>query len=134
MRHLTELRVRFGDTDMLGHVNNASYFTYMEEARCDFVQAIGMKEVPLILASAKVDFRAQSYFGDTLEIETWVTRIGNSSFDVANVMRNAETGTVVFEGVAVIVYFDYAEQKPKRIPDDLRKLLEQYLEPASASE
>jgi acyl-CoA thioester hydrolase len=131
MRHLTELRVRFGDTDMLGHVNNASYFTYMEEARCDFVQAIGMKEVPLILASAKVDFRAQSYFGDTLEIETWVTRIGNSSFDVANLMRNAETGTVVFEGVAVLVYFDYEEQKPKRIPDDLRKILEQYLEPAS---
>ncbi len=131
MRHLTELRVRFGDTDMLGHVNNASYFTYMEEARCDFVQAVGMTEVPLILASAKVDFRAQTYFGDTLEIETWVTRIGNTSFDVANLMRNAETGAVVFEGVAVIVYFDYEEQKPKPIPDNLRKLLEQYLEPAT---
>jgi acyl-CoA thioester hydrolase len=131
MRHLTELRVRFGDTDMLGHVNNASYFTYMEEARCDFVQAVGMTDVPLILASAKVDFRAQTFFGDTLEIETWVTRIGNTSFDVANLMRNAETGTVVFEGVAVIVYFDYEEQKPKPIPENLRKLLEQYLEPAA---
>ncbi|CAM3722229.1 acyl-CoA thioesterase [Alicyclobacillus pomorum] len=129
MRHLSELRVRFGDTDMLGHVNNASYFTYMEEARCDFLQAVGMTDIPLILASAKVDFRAQTYYPDVLEVETWVTRIGNTSFDVANRMRRQGTDTVVFEGVAVVVYFDYEAQKPAPVPDELRQVLEAYHEP-----
>ncbi len=129
MRHLSELRVRFGDTDMLGHVNNASYFTYMEEARCDFLQAAGMTDIPLILASAKVDFRAQTYYPDVLEVETWVTRIGNSSFDVASRMRRQGTDAVVFEGVAVVVYFDYEAQKPAPVPDEFRKVLEAYYEP-----
>jgi acyl-CoA thioester hydrolase len=129
MRHLSELRVRFGDTDMLGHVNNASYFTYMEEARCDFLQAVGMTDIPLILASAKVDFRAQTYYPDVLEVETWVTRIGNTSFDVANRMRRQGTDTVVFEGVAVVVYFDYEAQKPAPVPGEFRQVLEAYHEP-----
>jgi acyl-CoA thioester hydrolase len=127
MKHTSELRVRFSDTDMLGHVNNASYFTYMEEARCRFVEDIGLKNVPLILASAKVDFRAQTFYGESVTIETWVTRIGNSSVDIANRMMRKDSEEVVFEGVAVIVYFDYHEQRPARIPDDIRQQLEGYL-------
>jgi acyl-CoA thioester hydrolase len=128
MRHTSELRVRFSDTDMLGHVNNASYFTYMEESRCRFVEDIGMNKLPLILASAKVDFRAQTFFGEVLSIETWITRLGNSSVDIANRMARKDTGEVVFEGVAVIVYFDYETQRSAVIPDDIRGQLKDYMD------
>lgn len=128
MKHLSELRVRFSDTDMLGHVNNASYFTYMEEARCQFVEQIGLQNVPLILASAKVDFRAQTFYGELLTIETWVTRIGNSSVDLANRILREDTEDVVFEGVAVIVHFDYQAQRPAPIPDEIRQQLQGYME------
>lgn len=128
MKHISELRVRFSDTDMLGHVNNASYFTYMEEARCRFVEDIGLRDVPLILASAKVDFRAQTFYGEHLLIETWVPRIGTSSVDMANRILRKETGEVVFEGVAVIVFFDYNTQKSAPIPDPIRTELAKYME------
>jgi len=128
MRHLTEMKVRFGDTDMLGHVNNASYFTYMEESRIDFLAALGLEQVPLILASARVDFLAQTYFSDLLDVETFVSRIGNSSFDIVNRMYRSGGQDLVFEGVAVVVYFDYATQRAALVPDDLRTQLQVYLE------
>ncbi|GMA49460.1 thioesterase [Alicyclobacillus contaminans] len=130
MRHLSEIHVRFGDTDMLGHVNNASYFTYMEEARCDFLRALGVEQIPVILASAKGDFRAQTFYPEVLDVETWVTRMGNSSFEIANRMLRKGTDEVVFEGTAVVVHFDFDAQKPTRVPDALRSLLEPYVESA----
>jgi acyl-CoA thioester hydrolase len=112
---------------MLGHVNNARYFTYMEEARVHFLEeTVGLRQVPLILASAKVDFRAQTFYGEHLAIESWVSRIGNSSFDISCQMFREADGTVVFEGVAVLVYFDYATQRPVSIPDSLREMLTKY--------
>lgn len=133
MRHTTTIPVRFGDTDMLGHVNNASYFTYMEEARVDFVSVLGVKDVPMIIASAKVDFKAQTHYPAMLEVDSWVVKLGNSSFHIATEMRLEETEQVVFSGLAVIVYFDYEKQRPARIPDDVRTRLEPYLEPEPES-
>lgn len=129
MRHITKIKIRFGDTDMLGHVNNAKYFTYMEEARTTFLQELfSMTKIPLILASAKVDFLAQSFFGQTLEVESFVTRIGNSSFDIANRMRVEGTEQLVFQGIAVVVHYNYETQKSEPIPAEFRNKLSQYIE------
>lgn len=76
-KHIMRLKVRFSDTDMLGHVNNASYFSYMEEARCVFFEEVLGDErtvVPMILASAKVNYLAQTYYRQTLRVESWVSR------------------------------------------------------------
>ena len=129
MKHKTTITVRFSDTDMLGHINNASYFTYMEEARLYFVESLKLTGGSLIIASAKVDWRRQAYFPDVLEAETWVKRIGNSSFDVATTLRSGNSGEVVFEGVATLVHFDYEAQKAVSIPDVYRQKLEAYMDP-----
>lgn len=126
MRHHSSVTVRFSDTDLLGHVNNASYFTYMEEARISFIQHLGIGEMPLIIASAKVDWKAQTYFPETLDIDTWIGRMGRSSFDVAAEMRRQGTDETVFSGVATIVYFDYTSQVPVRIPEHMRAKMEAY--------
>lgn len=129
MRHSTKIRIRFGDTDMFGHVNNAKYFTYMEEARTEFLREILFADrFPLILASAKVDFLAQTFFGQTLEVESFISRIGNSSFDVMNVMKVVGMEQPVFRGAAVLVYFNYDAQRPEPIPDEFRDKLVQYIE------
>ncbi|QSO49141.1 acyl-CoA thioesterase [Alicyclobacillus mengziensis] len=128
MKHHMTITVRFSDTDMLGHVNNASYFTYMEEARLYFMNAIEITGAALIIASAKVDWRAQTYFPDTLDVETYITRIGNSSFDVATTLTSQRSSQVVFEGIATLVHFDYETQKSIPLSDSQRKCLEGYLE------
>lgn len=129
MRHRTKLKIRFGDTDMLGHVNNASYFTYMEEGRTQFLlDVMGMTSFPLILASAKVDFLAQTFFGQTLIIESFISRMGNSSFDITSRMLVDETNEAVFEGVATVVHFNYETQRSERVPDTFRRLVADYIE------
>jgi acyl-CoA thioester hydrolase len=128
MKYHDTITVRFSDTDMLGHVNNASYFTYMEEARLYFMNALEITGASLIIASAKVDWRAQTYFPDTLDAETFITRIGTSSFDVATTLRSQKTLQVVFEGVATLVNFDYEGQKSVPLSNAERACLEGYLE------
>lgn len=114
---------------MMGHVNNAVYFTYMEEARIAFVDSLmSGHEIPLILAGASVNYRAQTFFGQTLVVSSWLSRLGNSSFDISCQMHHEDSGELAFDAVATIVYFDYESGKPVRIPDELRAQMEALLE------
>jgi acyl-CoA thioester hydrolase len=83
------IEVRFGDTDAMGHVNNAVFLTYVELARAGYYRAatggrIGIgameREQAFILAEARLTFRAPAFFGEVLTIEARTSRIGRSSF------------------------------------------------------
>lgn len=127
--HTVGVTVRFRDTDMFGHVNNAVYLSYLEDARLQLMEDLGFEVIPLILASVKADFRAQAFFRQKLAIETAVVRIGNSSFDLFSSIKDTETGQVVFEATSTIVHFNYETQKSERIPDSFRQKLEQHISP-----
>lgn len=133
--HETHLTVRFGETDLLGHVNNASYFSYMEHARVQFFKDLSSKggyqyeQKQFILATIKCDFLDQTYFDQELIVGTKVSRVGNTSFTLEQPLHDANTGKMVARGESVIVYFDFVEQKSKPIPQALREKLDQYLEP-----
>lgn len=128
MVHKTRYRVRFGDTDMLGHVNNSRYLSYLEDARLQFMEDLELQQIPLILASVKADFRAQAFFKQHLVIDTTVRRIGNSSMDIYNRITDETTGQLIFEAVTTIVHFNYQLQKSEPIPDVIRDKLLPYLE------
>lgn len=53
IRHLEPIRVRWGDVDSMGHVNNAKYFTYCESARMSYFAAIGMDAFATAAATAR---------------------------------------------------------------------------------
>lgn len=89
MRHLTKAHVRWDDLDGFGHVNNASYLTYIQEARADFTwysrKAVGLEPVliDMVVGRAEVDFIVPIYEGGfDLDVAIWVAKIGNSSFDL----------------------------------------------------
>lgn len=126
----TNITVRFGETDLLGHVNNVSYFAYLEHARVQFFKVLTTREKndawQFILASVKCDFLAQAYFDQSLTIVTKVARIGNKSFELEHVISDNETGKLVAKGHSTVVYFDFKEQESKPIPENVREKLEQY--------
>ncbi|WP_067932019.1 acyl-CoA thioesterase [Alicyclobacillus kakegawensis] len=133
MRHVSTLRVRFSDTDMFGHVNNARYFTYMEEARVRFLEEVlGTPELPVILASAKADFRGQTFFRDRVRIETWISRIGEKSLEFSYRMTRDATDDLLFEGSTVLVCYDYERMQSIPVPQEWRDKLTAFLEPADA--
>ena len=109
--------VRFRDCDAMGHVNNAVYSTYLEQAR---IGILGDLE-PFILARVEIDFRAELRMGEEVEVRTRCSRIGTKSFDLEHVI--AAGGRVVAEAKSVLVSYDYERGESVPIPDDLRKRL-----------
>ncbi|APH07089.1 acyl-CoA thioesterase [Bacillus weihaiensis] len=128
--HETTVRVRFCETDALGHVNNTSYFIYLEEARVQFFEEIGygMKtdDWTFILASTKCDFIDQAYFNQELTISTEVSKIGNKSFHLAHSIVDKLTDEVIARGEAILVYYQFDLNKSIPIPTELRDTLEKH--------
>lgn len=125
--HHIELRVRFGETDIAGHVNNATYLTYLEEARMKFVEdLLEPDDMPLIMAAAHLDFVNQVFFRDQVRIETGISRIGTTSFDMVHYLYREPSHQLALTSITTLVYFDYDKQKPKPVPDKWRKRLAEY--------
>jgi acyl-CoA thioester hydrolase len=127
--HRTEIQMRFGDTDALGHVNNASFASYAEVARLDFLRRLGKSVTSLILASLYVDYRKQVGFDETVYVESWVEKIGKSSFTITQtIFANAQRAADVR---SVVVHFDYANGKSRELAPEMRAALEPYVIAAS---
>ena len=79
-----EFDVRFYDTDALQHISNTALVSWFEPARLPifkyFTPKLDLNNWPLILANYNVDFLDQIYLANPVEVKTWISRIGNSSF------------------------------------------------------
>ena len=122
MRFQNKQYVRWGDLDAFGHVNNATYLIYAQEARYAW-----SKMIEMVVARAEVDFIAPIYTGDFyLDIEIWVNKIGTSSFGVTYEMKNGDELVAVVKTVQVTVSMDTKKSRP--LNDAERELLNKYLE------
>ena len=122
MRYQSKQYVRWDDLDAFGHVNNAVYLTYAQEARFAWSGILEM-----VVARAEVDFVAPIYDGDTfLDIELWVSAIGNSSFTMTYELKMK--GELVARVKTVQVTVDMSTKKSQPIGDDQRAFLTKYLE------
>jgi acyl-CoA thioester hydrolase len=122
MRYQSKQYVRWDDLDAFGHVNNAVYLTYAQEARFAWSGILEM-----VVARAEVDFIAPIYDGDTfLDIELWVSAIGNSSFTMT--YEITLKGELVARVKTVQVTVDMGTKKSHPIDDEQRAFLTKYLE------
>jgi acyl-CoA thioester hydrolase len=122
MRSQNKQYVRWGDLDAFGHVNNATYLVYAQEARYAW-----SKMIEMVVARAEVDFIAPIYVGDIyIDIEIWVHSIGNSSFGVTYVMKNGDEILARVKTVQVTVSMETKKSRP--ITDTEREFLTKYLE------
>jgi len=122
MRSQNKQYVRWGDLDAFGHVNNATYLVYAQEARFAW-----SKMLEMVVARAEVDFIAPIYTGDIyLDIEIWVHSIGNSSFGLTYQMKNGDELVARIKTVQVTVSMETKKSRP--INDAEREFLTKYLE------
>lgn len=129
--HEMKVNVRFCETDALGHINNTSYFIYLEEARLKFFESLGLSTDVhgwnFLLASAKCDFIAQGYFNQLLTIRTYLTKVGTKSCEMSHEIVCSQTGEMIAKGTAVLVCFNFSEQKSEVIPDVIRETMMSHL-------
>lgn len=111
----------------MGHVNNAVYLTWIENARIEFLRRLGAFDQPdtggmaMILARVELDFRNAVDFGDQIEICVRTSRLGTKSFDLEYELRAGER--VVADAKTVLVAYDYERNESKQLPDEWRRML-----------
>ena len=125
--HLIE--VRFRDIDAMGHVNNAVYFSYFEQARMKFfAETIGKWEWDkhgVLLAHNEIDYHAPVLLNDLVEVETFCLNMGKKSlnFGYDVFVTRDHMRFKAASGSSVLVCFDYVEQKTIAIPNQWREAL-----------
>lgn len=136
MIHHSLTHVRWDDLDAFGHVNNASYLTFAQEARSDFLwfsrQLKGEDPIlaEMVVARAEVDFVEPIYEGGIdVDVAITVSRVGNSSFDLLYVISRGGTIFAKVKTVQVTVSMDSKKSRP--LKDDEREFLILYLEDSS---
>jgi acyl-CoA thioester hydrolase len=123
------LDVRFRDCDAMGHVNNAVYLTYMEQARFKHWRALWhyaedrFPDPGIILARAEVDYSSPARLGEQLDVRLSVASIGRTSFHYEYEIVSVEDGRLIANAKTVQVVYDYTKQTPVPVPDLWRELL-----------
>jgi acyl-CoA thioester hydrolase len=124
--HWVSIPVRWGDMDALGHVNNAMYFRYAESGRIAYFTTVGADsgldgsgEGP-ILADIQCSFLGQVRYPAQLEIGTRTAKLGTKSFTIEAGMFIAGEDAPVATSRAVVVWFDYVNQRSAALPHALR--------------
>ncbi|AFK19516.1 acyl-CoA thioesterase [Haloferax mediterranei ATCC 33500] len=123
MSFVTEVEVRFRDHDSFGHVNNAVYATYCEQARVGYfekVMGVPLSDPHIVVAHLELDYRAPIEGVGTAEVKVEAGEIGGKSFPLY--YEISYEGEVVATGETVQVAMDEAG-RPTRVPDSWREAI-----------
>jgi acyl-CoA thioester hydrolase len=130
--HVYDAHVRFSDVDVYGHVNNVKYFEYYQEARIAFIASLADGDVDSIrqvVARIDVDYRRPILFRpEPYAVESWVTRIGTTSYDLSSRIVDGPAGGETYSQAEVrLVAYDLASQRSRPLTDVERSRLEAVL-------
>jgi acyl-CoA thioester hydrolase len=125
--------VRYSDLDPQGHVNNARFLTFFEQARISYLIHLKLfskdqsfLDVGIIIADAKIIFLAPVYFGQDVRVGVRGSRIGNKSMTMDYRMIDGADGSELATGSTTLVAFDYHEHKTIPVPEKWRKMIHEF--------
>lgn len=123
------IQPRFSETDALGHINNTVFAVWFEGARTAvfriFTPELNLKQWPLIIARVTIDYHAQTQYGQPVEIRTFISRLGSSSFDVYQ--EAWQNGVKCASGTTVMVRFNYQQQHAEPLSGQQKSALSAHL-------
>lgn len=127
----TPIRVRFCETDANRHVNQVSYFVYVEQARMDYFAHLGLTDavhdpfskVTLIAADLACEYKAPAFFGETIHAYARVARMGRSSLTMEYTLVEAAGRRLVATAHGSLVYFDHEAGKSTPLTPAIREAI-----------
>ncbi|HUI87428.1 MAG TPA: thioesterase family protein [Anaerolineales bacterium] len=127
------VEIRYGDLDPQGHVNNAKYLTFFEQARVHYLIHLGLftkdqsfMNIGVIVADAHVAFQAPIQYGDEVKVGVRTAKLGNKSITLEQNIVNTVSGQEMAKGEIVMVTFDYRAKKTTPVPDDWRDRISKF--------
>jgi acyl-CoA thioester hydrolase len=131
--HQLKHPVRWGDIDMLGHVNNTNYFRYCEEGRVKFFSesniraALGQDKLGFVVAYIDCKFKFPVTYPDNLIIATKVEKISSDRFTLSQIIYSETHQKVAAKSESIIVSFSHKMQSKINLPSAAFTLLEKEL-------
>ena len=126
--HTLHMPIRWGDMDAMGHLNNTSYFRYLETARIDWFHSLGVPPSPegqgMVIVNAFCNFYRQlEYPGDVL-LKMYVSDPGRTTFESWGTMARTDAPDLICAaGGATTIWVDFPKQKALPLPDWLRPIV-----------
>jgi acyl-CoA thioester hydrolase len=120
-----EMEVRFRDLDMMGHLNNAVYATYLEQARVEYIEDVveePLMEIGAVVADLHLDFERPIDWGDDVVVAVRADELGTSSIPLEYEIR--VDGDVAATAETLMVTFDPEAGEPRPIPDAWRERIQ----------
>ncbi|MHA7772871.1 acyl-CoA thioesterase [Roseibium sp. M-1] len=116
-------KLRYGDTDRQGHVNNAVFATFLETGRVELLynEALADDGAAFVIARLELDFLSEINWPGDVEIGTAVLEVGRSSFKLYQ--KVFQEGHPVAQGMTVIVQMNEASRKSQPLSDRARQRL-----------
>lgn len=132
--HKVPIQIRFGDTDMLGHINNSNYLSYMELARMSYITAVLKNKLDwnkegFIQANAIVNFVVPIHVDDKVDVFIRVSKIGSKSITLDYLFNKTDRNgkeSIAANGSTVIVAFNYSSNESITVPESWRKMIEEF--------
>ncbi|HZZ84190.1 MAG TPA: thioesterase family protein [Anaeromyxobacteraceae bacterium] len=121
---VTEEKVRFSDVDVFGHLNNAVFLQFFEQARVAYFEEValfGGKErgdQNLVVAENLCRYLAEGGYGDLVRCGARFSKLGNKS--CVQEYRLEVAGKAIAEGHTVMVYYDFLNRRSEPLPDELK--------------
>lgn len=125
-KHCISLKFRFSDFDLIGHLNNAKYQTFLEDARITyFKEVIGANKdnwkFNSVVSSITINFIKPIEYGDDIKLYTRFLNFNTKTHEVHNlfIRANKENNTeeIVCKANTIMAGFDYDTKQPKDLPD-----------------
>jgi len=124
---IVELPVCWGEMDARGHVNNAVYPRYFENAHVEYFRKLDWftleKETAIgpILAATQMRFRRPLTYPDTISVAARVSSIEEHGFTFTQLIVSQSQGAVVADGQGTVIAYHYGRQEKVRLPDEVRR-------------
>lgn len=132
-RHIYSCPLRWSDMDAFGHVNNAVFLRYLEEARIDFMFRLAPGDGSpsfsggSVVARHEIDYvRPLVHRHSPVTIESWVTKIGAASLTISYEIKDPEQ--VYVRASTIVVPFNLEAQRPRRITAEEKAVLLTYMD------
>lgn len=132
-KHKLKIKVRFSDLDAMRHVNNATFLTYLEEARIAYYKDIfDMPKKDLdfsaVVAKIEISYLQPIVLGEEVEVLTKTTKFGRKSSDLINLITVERNGQKVIAAQALtkLVSYDYETLKSIETPEDVINKIKEF--------
>jgi acyl-CoA thioester hydrolase len=127
------IEVRYGDLDPQGHLNNAKYLTYFEQARVMYFKHLALfdpdlpfTEIGVILADIHITYHEPVLWGAPVKVGVRTAKIGSKSLTVEQCVMDETTGQAYASGTVILVAYDYHSHKTTPVPEEWRKIITQF--------